>query len=291
MREAFPHEWEQVDGELHAVVDTGDPAALKAYVAGLAKPAPTPRGRGGRPTRSGLDAAVAAQIRRAMAAEAIRNLGVRAATGVAKGRVRFNLFNGWVAQRLLFDHGLVRKPVSITRFRLLWPLLWQRRRLMPLVEPQGIYCFYTRQLVRELAAMIDGRPALEVAAGDGTLSRFLRDAGVEITATDDHSWSAVSFPAEVEKLGAVEALRRYEPEVVICSWPPAGNDFEAAILAAPSVQLYVVIGSAHELGAGNPKAYASQGLFEARLDESLSKLVVPPDLNSVVRVFERRPIA
>ncbi|MDO9352788.1 MAG: hypothetical protein Q7T55_03785 [Solirubrobacteraceae bacterium] len=291
LRETFPHEWEQVDRELNAVVDTGDPAALKSYVAGLAKPAPTPGGRRGRPTRSGIDAALAAQVRRAMAAEAIRNLSVRAASGVKTGRVRFNLFNGWIAQRLLFEHGLVRKPVSMGWFRLLWPLLWQRRRLMPLVEPQGIYCFYSGALVRRLAGLIDGRRALEVAAGDGTLSRFLRAEGVAITATDDHSWSAVAFPEDVEKLGAAQAVKQYEPEVVICSWPPAGNDFEAAIFAAPSVQLYVVIGSAHELGAGNPRAYASQGTFELRLDESLSKLVVPPDLNSVIRIFERRPIA
>ena len=53
--------------------------------------------------------------------------------------------NGFVAQRLLFARGLERKPVSMRRFRLIWPLLWQRRRLMPLVQPKGIYCFYSRR--------------------------------------------------------------------------------------------------------------------------------------------------
>lgn len=287
MRDAFPHEWEQVEAELNAVVDTGDPEALKAYVRGLAKPAPAPKGSRARPTRSGVDAALAAQIRRHMAAESVRHLSVRAASGVQAGRVRFNLVNGWVAQRLLFEDGLVRKPVSMARFRLLWPLLWQRRRLMPLVEPKGIYCFYSRKLVRSLAEIIDGRPALEVAAGDGTLTRFLRAEGVTITATDDHSWSAVAFPEGVEKLDARAALKRHRPEVVICSWPPAGNDFEAAILAAESVQTYIVIGSAHELGAGNPEAYSGQQGFTQRVDERLSKLVLPPELGSVVRVFER----
>ncbi len=47
--------------------------------------------------------------------------------GVARGTVRFNLLNGYLAQRLLFAKGLERKPVSIHWFRVLWPLLWQRR--------------------------------------------------------------------------------------------------------------------------------------------------------------------
>lgn len=289
MREAFPHEWTQVDRELNAVVDTGDPQALKAYVQTLAKPAPTPKSA--RPSPSGIDAALAAQIRRHMAAESVRHLSVRAASGVATGRVRFNLVNGWLAQRLLFEGGLTRKPVSMTRFRLLWPLLWQRQRLMPLVEPQGIYCFYSAALIRRLATMIDGRSTLEIAAGDGTLSRFLRDAGVPVTATDDHSWSAVAFPEDVEKREAKAALRAHAPEVVICSWPPAGNDFEAAVFATESVQMYVVIGSSHEVGAGNWQAYARQQAFTQNLDERLSRMVLPPELNSVVRVFTRIPKA
>ena len=61
-------------------------------------------------------------------------------------------------------------------FKTLWPLLWQRRYLMPLVARKGIYCFYSARLVDRLAALIGDRPALEIAAGDGTLSRFLRDA-------------------------------------------------------------------------------------------------------------------
>ncbi len=287
MKAAWPAEWAVVERELNEVVDTGDVAALKTYVQRLAQPAPVPKNA--RPTRSGIDARTAALVRRHMAAEAVRHLSIRAASGVSSGRVRFNLLNGWLAQRLLFERDLVRKPVSMTRFRMLWPLIWQRQRLMPLVEPKGIYCFYSRKLVRDLAALIDGRSTLEVAAGDGTLSRFLRAEGVEITATDDYSWSAVAFPSEVEKLDAKAALKRYRPEVVICSWPPAGNPFEAAIFASESVQTYIVIGSSHELGAGNPAAYAGQNAFTQRVDEKLSKRVLPPELNSVVRVFDRIP--
>lgn len=285
MKAAWPDEWAVVERELGEVVDTGDVAALRAYVQRLAHPAPVPKNA--RRASSGVDARTAALVRRHMAAEAVRHLSIRAASGVSSGRVRFNLVNGWLAQRLLFERDLVRKPVSLTRFRMLWPLLWQRQRLMPLVEPKGIYCFYSKALVRELATLIGGRTTLEVAAGDGTLSRFLRAQGVDVKATDDHSWSAVAFPDDVEKLDAKAALKRYRPEVVVCSWPPAGNPFEAAIFAAGSVRTYIVIGSSHELGAGNPAAYAGQQAFAERIDERLSKRVLPPELNSVVRVFDR----
>ena len=60
---------------------------------------------------------------------------------------------------------------------------------MPLVEPRGIYCFYSGALVARLAALIGARSCVEIAAGDGTLSRFLRDAGVDVVATDDASWT------------------------------------------------------------------------------------------------------
>lgn len=137
LRHEYPAEWARVERELNELVDTGDRAALTAYVRQLAKPPAA----ASRPTISGLTPRLAAQVRRQMAAEAIKSLSIRAATGVHSGHVRFGRLNGTIAQRLLFRRGLERKPVSMTAFRLLWPLLSQRRRLMALVQPQGIYCF------------------------------------------------------------------------------------------------------------------------------------------------------
>jgi 2-polyprenyl-3-methyl-5-hydroxy-6-metoxy-1,4-benzoquinol methylase len=51
---------------------------------------------------------------------------------------------------------------------------------------------YSRRLVEELSALIGERECLEIAAGDGTLARFLEAEGVRITATDDHSWRRMS---------------------------------------------------------------------------------------------------
>ena len=203
--------------------------------------------------------------------------------------MRFNLVNGWVAQKLLFKRDLVRKPVKLGRFRALWPLLWQRRFLMPLVEPKGIYCFYSSKLVRELAKLIDGRSCLEIGAGDGTLARFLADEGVKVTATDDHSWQqSISFPEDVRRMDARQALRHFRPEVVRCSWPPPGTAFEREVFKTPSVQQYVVIASEDETAAGNWADYRAQTAFDFERDPWFSRLMLPPEIRPAVYVFTRR---
>ena len=283
LQEAYPAEWTVVQRELAEIVPRGDLEELKTYVRRLATPAPAARGRAVR----GLDAVVAQEIRRQMAAAAIKQLSLSAATGVHEGRVRFNFLNGWVMQRLLFEAGLRRKPVSLRWFRALWPLLWQRRYLMPLVGPQGIYCFYSKPLIRRLAELIGDRRALEIAAGDGTLSRFLTGAGVDITPTDDHSWRDVTFADGVIREDAREAVRTRAPQVVICSWPPAGNDFECEVFRTASVELYIVIGSRHEFAAGAWGVYEQQPAFAFAEEPSLSRLVLPPELDAAVYVFRR----
>jgi hypothetical protein len=206
---------------------------------------------------------------------------------VHEGRLRFNVVNGWIAQRLLFESGLRRKPVSMPAFKLLWPLLWQKRYLMPLVGPRGIYCFYSKPLIARLRTMIGDRPALEIAAGDGTLSRFLADAGADITPTDDHSWRDVDFPDSVLREDAATAVRTRRPAVVICSWPPAGNNFERAVFETDSVELYVVVGSRHRFATGNWETYEQQTAFALTEDEELSALVLPPELDAAVYAFRR----
>ncbi len=286
LQAAYPDEWAAVRGDVTDLVSRGDLDQLKAYVAAVARPSP-PQESGSR-GRSDADR-LRAEVRRHMMAAAIKRVCFSLSTGVSEGRVRFNLLNGWVAQKLLFARGLERKPVSLSWFRMLWPLLWQRRFLMPLVGPKGIYCFYTKELIDSLADLIGDRACLEIAAGDGTLSRFLADRGVEVTATDDYSWNhAVQFQPRVLRQDAKTALRRHQPAVVICSWPPAGNPFERFVFTTRSVELYIVISTRHEFGAGNWQAYRQQMQFDFVQDEALSRLVLPPEIDPAVYVFRRR---
>ncbi|MFQ5773360.1 MAG: hypothetical protein ACE5GS_02470, partial [Kiloniellaceae bacterium] len=80
----------------------------------------------------------------------------------------------------------------------------------------------------------------------------------------------------------------YAPEVVICSWPPAGNDFECRVFKTRSVQMYIVIGSRHRFAAGNWNDYRRQSAFTCEEEEGLSRMVLPPELGSVVYIFRRK---
>ncbi len=288
LKTRYPTEWETVSAELAAIFATGEPAQLQAYLAGLAKP---PGVGWSKPRRVERNDAVALGrlVRHRMAHLALKGYVLSAATGGKSGKIRFNWFNGYIAQHLLFASKLERKAVSPFWFRLVWPLVWQKALLMPLVEAKGIYCFYSKSLIQSLAALIGARDCLEIAAGDGTLSRFLAAAGVNITASDDYSWQrAVNYPDAVLRLDAAQALKRFKPAVVICSWPPANNGFERQVFATPGVDLYIVIGSRHSFATGNWADYRSQTEFELEEDASLRSGVLPPELGGTVYLFRRR---
>lgn len=287
----FPELRETVRQELAEIVAEGASTGLPAYLKKMsqAERVLEKKYHGSRGDKKIAIALMQMVVRTRMAHLAVKQHLVAEATGIEKGKVRFNLLNGYLAQKLLFNDGLERKPVSLFWFRLLWPLLWQRRLLMPLVQPEGIYCFYSRQLIDSLAELVGNRSCLEIAAGDGTLTRFLSGRGITITATDDYSWKhAVKYPGAVIKQDAREALREYAPEVVLCSWPPAGNTFEQQVFRSKSVQMYIVIGSRHTFAAGNWSDYRSQLAFDLEMDEKLSGLVLPPELDAAVYIFRRK---
>ena len=284
MAARFPADWQYVQAELAAAVAARDFARLHRLLhpwEGKRQPTFEP----GRCTSADANAA----LRQRMAALAVEHYSLSAVSGSQGGARRLNLLNAWMAQRLLFVRDFERKPVALRAFNMVWPLIWQRRRLMPLVERKGIYCFYSREFVDALARLVGTRSCHEIGAGDGTLARFLSRAGVMIAASDNYSWSdRIDYPAEVLRMDASAALRRFEPQVVICSWPPAGNGFEQHIFRTPSVELYVAIVSRHEFAAGNQMAYRNQQEFEVSACAALSALLLPPELGCQVLLFERR---
>lgn len=287
----FPELLESVRSDIAKIIASGASAELPAYLKRMlyAELLLKKKYHSSRGDKSVGAALVLQAVSTRMAHLAIKQHLIAEATGIDKGKVRFNLLNGYVAQKLMFADALERKPVSMTLFRLLWPLLWQRRLLMPLVQPEGIYCFYSRQLVNALAELIGTRSCLEIAAGDGTLTRFLADSGVRITATDDYSWKhEVKYPEFVVRMDAGKALHEYAPEVVLCSWPPAGNAFEQQVFRTKSVKMYIVVSSRHRFAAGNWDDYQQQSAFEYEEDEALSRLVLPPELDAAVYIFRRK---
>jgi hypothetical protein len=283
--QAYPREWDAVRRTIDDLAARGDTSGLVEHL----RAAQSPSSGGASDRRQSRDELVLAEVRRQMTVEAVRRANLAATTGVTKGTVRFRLLDGWVLQRLLFRRALERRPVDVRVFRAVWPLVPQRSRLMPLVRPKGIYCFYSRQLLDRLADLVDGRSAVEIAAGDGTLARLLRERGVDVTATDDHSWSrSITYPDDVARESARASLTSRRPQVVICSWPPVDNDFERHVFRTPGVELYVVLSSSSEVAAGNWAEYRAQTAFDLEVDTRLSRLLLPPDTSPAVLVFRRR---
>lgn len=293
LMERYPDEWQQTGPELVSALEVSRPQSLQAYTekAGSIEGTWHHRIRNSRYNTKVIESAKPHLIRSRMAILASKQCYQAAALGKASGKVRFNLINGYIIQKLLFSTHLTRKPASLKQFRFWWRFVTQKRLLMPLVQTKGIYCFYSRELLDKICAFIGDRTCLEIGAGDGTLARFLAEKGVRVRATDDHSWNhAIQYPETVERLGAKQALVKYQPECVICSWPPAGNTFEQKIFSTRSVELYIVIGSRHGFASGNWHSYAAQDRFDWAIDNDLSSLVIPPELDSAVLIFRRKPV-
>ncbi len=281
LKSRFPAEWERARGRILTASEHGRDGVARL----LGELAPTPVARD---RAAALTDQVSSVVQRELIRRSLQSASDSAESGVEDGVIRLRRFDGLLLQRTLFAGGLVRKPVRPVAFRIAWRLAAQRSRLMPLVRRQGIYCFYSRPLVKALARLIGDAPALEIGAGDGTLARFLADAGAAVTATDDFSWAhRIHFPSWVEKADARTALRAHRPTVVLCSWPPANAEFETEVFRTPSVQRYVVVTSTDEREAGDWAAYRAQTAFEWHADPVLSAAVYPPGRNQVL-VFTRR---
>lgn len=228
-------------------------------------------------------------VRLHMARQALESCYLAATGEPVDGVVRFRFLNGYILQKLLFRRHFERKPASLRWFRFWWRFVGQKPLLMHFAQKQGIYCFYTRELVQALKREIGARSCIEIAAGDGTLARFLNAAGVPLRASDNATWgNSIAYPVDVERLDAQQALDKYRPEAVLCSWPPPFNHFEAAVFAAPSVQLYIVIGSSREFATGNWQVYARQSGFAWERRPELAELVLPPELGNAVFIFRRQ---
>lgn len=294
LKARHPDEWQRTGEALLAALRADKAAGAKRFLDRVRAEAAPWQARlaasGGNPAV--LEAALPALVRARLGELAVERAVAGTLAKAGGGSTRVGWWTGLVAQRLFFERGLRRKPVSLRWFRLLWPLCTRKAALMPLLARKGIYCFYSDALLRALAAAIGDQPALEIAAGDGTLARLLRAAGADVRATDDGSWShVIERSDEVERLDARAALKQHRPRVVLCGWPPPGNAFEAHVFSTPTVDRYIVLTTRHQFAAGAWDAYADAKSFELKEDAALSRLVLPPEVDPVVLVWTRRKSA
>lgn len=99
---------------------------------------------------------------------------------------------------------------------------------------------------------------LEVGAGNGRLAHFMKEelektkAGkFQIVATDSMERGfEPNYP--VEEIDYKDALAKYQPEIVICSWMPYSTDWTANFRSTPSVKEYILIGESYLEVCGDP---------------------------------------
>jgi hypothetical protein len=190
---------------------------------------------------------------------------------------------------IFFRAGWRRKLVSPFLFRHLWPRVKRKNLLMPMAEAHGIYNFFSSTLLTGLAREIGNAKCLEIAAGDGFLTRVLQQRGVDIRATDDQSWAGKGIAFDgIEKLDAAAALTAHQPEIVLCAWPPARNNFEQHVFGTPSVRRYILIASEHRNLAGNWPLYQAVTDFGIEKNTELGRHLYPPEAGGAVYIFDRR---
>jgi len=110
---------------------------------------------------------------------------------------------------------------------------------------------------------------VEVGAGRGQMTHFIkekmqelgiRNDQLEIRATDPNIWSEDlgKTVIDVENLDAEKAVQKYQPDIVLFSWIPPGEDLSPA-LRQNSVQEYVLVGE--EL-SGNDRTWGKNVIFD-----------------------------
>lgn len=127
--------------------------------------------------------------------------------------------------------------------------------MMPSGEQLALYQIWTKETIDALATWLEHERAqvvLEVGAGDGLLTHWLRarlrDIPIRLIATDNGSWqtsASLHWPHRAEnvwQLTAAQALARFQPDTVLSSWMPWGEDWTGRFRMCRSVSRYVLIG-------------------------------------------------
>jgi len=122
----------------------------------------------------------------------------------------------------------------------------------------GIYQILNQEFNDALAKEIKKhnlKPVLEVGAGSGDLARAMRSRGIQMYAVDTFDQPlperALNLGDLPEKMDYKEAIDKYKPELIICSWMPPGEDWTPVFRASESVKAYILIGEVEECGTDN----------------------------------------
>lgn len=139
-----------------------------------------------------------------------------------------------------------------------------------LEKQYGMWAYISAPFTKDIATFLNQQPALEVMAGNGYISKGLRDNGANVICTDSLAWQKENqtghhLVTNVEKLDAITAFHKYEQQIkfVIMCWSPDGLPIDWELLQAirqsdKDIQL-IVIGEKH--GATNSEKFWDNAQF------------------------------
>jgi hypothetical protein len=111
-----------------------------------------------------------------------------------------------------------------------------------------IFQFYSEEFIAHIVKTINKLGAhkiIEIGAGDGFLSHFLKRKGIDIIPTDDCSRPYIKYTEQVKKLNHKEALKKYKPDLVVINWEELDATYSIDALNYASVKYLLWIGEGH----------------------------------------------
>lgn len=150
-----------------------------------------------------------------------------------------------------------------------------------LEDTYGMWSYVNAPFAKALADYLNGSPVLEIMAGNGYISKGLRNnnANQQIYTTDSQAWTKENETGKhpvtkIEKLDAISAIKKYgdQVEYVIMSWAPDKGETDWDVLQLlrqnyPDVK-FLVIGEKN--GATNSKKFWQEAQLSQ--DEELQKV-------------------
>lgn len=128
------------------------------------------------------------------------------------------------------------------------------------------FCYeFVEKLAEEVKGLNAGGRVVEICAGNGKLSYWLRQFGVPSIATDNYMERMDRKPQHVERLSHKQALGKYRPELVIGCWLYGGG-IELDALDSPHVGYYLNIGQGVMGATGDDRLWDRRDVTQTYLE-------------------------
>lgn len=108
-----------------------------------------------------------------------------------------------------------------------------------LEDHYGMWAYISAPFVQDISKYVKDKKVLEVMAGNGYISKGLKNLGTTVYPTDSLAWTSENQTGkkpviDVEPLDALAAIEKYQDTVdyVIMSWSPDGDPIDQQILEA-----------------------------------------------------------